>query len=156
MLPLDRSFNIAVLNISSRLFPTGFDVSDHAPSTYAELKELLDSGARMVVYSGGSEKTIYADPEVNYSFRAWHDWCHWRGRHPFDAEGEISVCNMQCDHIRTLYGVSEHAARWCRIIHAEIIGQQMFYDRYGQFPEDQMAFVKRFLADPTFLFREAA
>ena len=42
------------------------------------------------------------------------------------------------------------------MINAEIIGQQMFSERCGHFPDDQMVFVKRLLADPAFLLSEAA
>jgi hypothetical protein len=55
------------------LFPTGYDVSDDAPSTFRGLCKHLDSGGRMTVYRGGSEATIFADNEVNYAFRAFLD-----------------------------------------------------------------------------------
>jgi hypothetical protein len=41
-----------------------------APDTYEKLKAHLDAGERLVVYSGGSQHTIYADPAVNHAFRA--------------------------------------------------------------------------------------
>ncbi len=61
----DIHFNAAVLTICSRVLPGGYDVSDAAPETYEELIAHLDAGGRMVVYSGGSERTIYGDPEGN-------------------------------------------------------------------------------------------
>src|SRR5208282_1357378 len=102
----DIHFNAAVLTMCSRLLPGGYDVSLAAPETYEELIAHLDAGGRMVVYSGGSERTIYGDPEVNFAFRAWHDWCHWRGRHDFSQEGERVACAMQSEHLVTLYGES--------------------------------------------------
>lgn len=66
--PLDIHFNVAVLHIANHLFPCGFDVSDNAPDTYEKLCAILDAGKRMVVWSGGSEATIYCSPEVNYAF----------------------------------------------------------------------------------------
>ncbi|MBZ0227979.1 MAG: hypothetical protein K8F58_05935 [Bauldia sp.] len=77
--PLDPALNAAILHIATRLFPCGFDIADNAPGTYRQLKAHLDAGQRMVVYAGGCDHTIYADREINYAFRAWHDWCHYAG-----------------------------------------------------------------------------
>src|ERR1700740_2191463 len=98
MEPLDPAFNAAVVRIASRFFPTGFDVSEHGPHTFEDLKRLLNAGDRLVVYSGGSSSTIYADPNVNYAFRAWHDWSHWSGNHGLSFQGEIAVCERQQAH----------------------------------------------------------
>ncbi len=145
---LDIHFNAAVLTICSRVLPGGFDVSDKAPETYEELVAHLDAGRRMLVYSGGSQRTIYGDPEVNFAFRAWHDWCHWRGRYDFSYEGERAACTMQGDHLVALYGESSQTRRWLRILEAEIIGQRDYFDRHGIFPEDQRAFAENYLAAP--------
>ncbi len=144
---LDIHFNAAVLAICSRVLPGGFDVADAAPGTYDELIAHLDAGRRMLVYSGASERTIYRDPEVNYAFRAWHDWCQWRGRYDFSREGERATYAMQGNHLVTLFGESSQTRRWGRILHAEIIGQRDYYDRHGTFPEDRRAFVAAYLAD---------
>ena len=144
---LDIHFNAAVLTICNRLWPGGYDVSLAAPETYEELVAHLDAGGRMVVYSGGSEQTIYGDLEVNFAFRAWHDWCHWRGRFDFSHEGERAACAMQGDHLIARYGESAQTRRWRRILQAEIIGQRDYFDRHGKFPEDQRAFVAAYLAE---------
>ncbi len=144
---LDIHFNAAVLTICNRVLPGGFDVSDTAPATYDELVAHLDAARRMLVYNGASERTIYGDAEVNYAFRAWHDWCHWRGRYDFSYEGERAACAMQGDHLIARYGESPQTRRWRRILEAEIIGQRDYFDRRGTFPEDQRAFVAAYLAD---------
>ena len=147
MQPLDTDLNVAIMHIATKLFPTGFDVSADAPATFEELKAHLDAGKRMVVFSGGSGATIYADPEVNWCFRAWHDWCHWRGNHPLSLKGEHATCAMQAQHLLTLYGNGPSVRRWIRIIHAEIIGQADFYRDHGHFPVDQYEFVARYLGE---------
>src|SRR5258705_7260352 len=101
---LDPELNVAILNISRHLFPDGFDISAEAPDTYEKLKAHLDAGKRLVVFSGGSARTIYADPAVNHAFRAWHDWCHYTGRHDLTFQGEIGVCKLQRRHLLELYG----------------------------------------------------
>ena len=147
MLPLDTGLNVAIMHVATKLFPRGFDVSLNAPDTFEELKAHLDAGKRMVVFSGGSDATIYGDPEVNWCFRAWHDWCHWRGNHALSLVGEQAVCNMQVQHLVTLYGNGPSVRRWIRIIHAEIIGQATFYQEHGHFPVDQYEFVTRYLGE---------
>jgi hypothetical protein len=143
---LDIQFNAAILTVCRRILSAGYDVSDHAPQTYEELVAHLEAGNRMTVYSGGSDRTIYGDPEVNYAFRAWHDWCHWRGRHDFSLEGELATCTMQVRQLVARYGNSSQTQRWQRILHAEVIGQREYFDAHGYFPEDQRAFVDSYLA----------
>jgi hypothetical protein len=147
MTPLDIHFNVAVKHIASRLFPCGFVVSPDAPDTFDKLKAQFSAG-EMIVWSGGSDRTIYADCEVNYCFRAWHDWCHVRGNHPFTPEGERAVYGMQCAHLIEVYGPSLQTRQWCRILAADILGQQEFFYRFGRYPEDQRAFVEAYLDDP--------
>src|SRR5215831_8328009 len=127
MEPLDPSFNVTIEHIAHRLFPAGFDVSEQAPHTFDELKTLLDAGKRLIVYSGGSSSTIYAEPRVNYAFRAWHDWSHWTGSHDLSFDGEVGVCRRQQAHLLELYGDTEQTRRWCQLVHAEIIGQATYH-----------------------------
>jgi len=102
-----------VFRAGSRIFKKRLQVGwGTPPETYEELIALLDAGGRMLVYSGASERTIYGDPEVNYAFRAWHDWCHWRGRYDFSYEGERAACAMQGDHLIARYGDSSQTRRW--------------------------------------------
>ena len=147
MEPLDIHLNAAVIHIASRLYPSGFEISDDAPDTFEKLKAQFATG-QMIVWSGGSDQTIYADRKVNYCFRAWHDWCHVRGDHPFTDEGERAVCRMQCDHVTELYGVSPQTDRWYAILRADVIGQQEYFYRYESYPDDQRAFVISYLIDP--------
>ena len=146
---LDRGFNAAVLHIANRLFPCGFDVRDKAPETFDALKAQVADGGRMVVWSGGSDQTIFGDPEVNYAFRAWHDWCHLAGNHDFTLEGERAASRMQMVHLIELYGIDARVARWCHIINAEVVGQAEHLRDTGEFPKDQMAFVRSYLGEHT-------
>jgi hypothetical protein len=146
--PLDTGLNVAILQMANQLFPLGFDVADEAPATYEELTTRLDAGNRMVVFSGGSDHTIYGDPEINACFRAWHDWCHWRGRHDLTFGSEQAVAEMQAAQLLTLYGNTRSSRRWADIIRAEVIGQAEFYRRHKLFPDDQYGFIEAYLKDP--------
>lgn len=146
--PFDSRLNIAILHITSRLLPNGFDVSDVAPDTYEKLKAHLCAGKRMAVWSGGSEATVYGHRSVNFAFRAWHDFCHWEGGHDFTLEGEIATCEMQCQHLFEFYGDCERIQVWCSLLRAEIVGQALFFHRHKRFPDDQRSFVAAYLVDP--------
>jgi hypothetical protein len=144
---LDIGFNAAVINLAKRTAGE-FRVSADAPQTYEQLIRQIETQGIIAVWNGASEHTIFGDPEVNYAFRAWHDWCHWRGRHFFTPEGERAATLMQCDQLVTLYGDTPRTRYWHRIIEAEIIGQTSYREMYGEFPVDQYAFVVDYLANP--------
>lgn len=150
---LDPTLNVAVMTIAQRLFPGGYDVGDDAPDTFEKVKALFQSGSRYVIYSGGCDSTIFGDPNVNYDFRAWHDWCHWQGGHDFSLRGEYETFKMQCGHLVAIYGDNETTRAWRRILFADIIGQKVYERRFGQFPDNQMQFVRDYLnKGPMFAF----
>ncbi len=150
---LDHHLNVAVLLVTRRLFPASFDVSESAPDTYEKLVALFESSKRYVVYSGGSEQTIFGDPDVNYHFRAWHDWCHWRGGYDFSMQGEYNTLKLQCQHLTQIYGNNAQTRRWRRILFAEVIGQKIFQQLNGHFPENQRRFVDDYLERGVFVFK---
>lgn len=146
---LDRGLNCAVQHIASRLFPTGFDVGDVAPDTFDSLRDHVQRTGRMLVWSGASDRTIFGDPEINYAFRAWHDWCHLYGNggqgFPFTREGEAGAVALQQDHLRALYGDTAQTRKWCAILDCEVNGQAQYQAETGQFPADQVAFTIDYL-----------
>lgn len=146
---LDIELNNAINHIVWRLFPDGFDVSAHAPSTLEALCNHLCSGARMCVWNGASDYTIFGDARTNYAFRAWHDWHHYVGGFEFNREGETRTCRTQCQQLVDMFGDSERVRQWCKIVEAEIIGQLEYNERNnGHFPIDQKAFVEDYLRCP--------
>ncbi|WP_424363080.1 hypothetical protein [Methylocystis parvus] len=140
----DTEFDAAVVRLS-RLTAGNFLVADDAPQTYEELIRQVEGQGVFIVWSGSSEQTIYSDPQINFAFRAWHDWCHWRGRHDFSPAGEIAVARMQRKQLIALYGDTPHTRLWCRIIDAEVVGQMLYRQLHGDFPADQRAFVATYL-----------
>lgn len=154
--PLDPHLNAAIIFITHKIFPIGFHVSEDAPASFDELCAMLDSGKSMTVYSGGSAQTIYGGPHVNYAFRAWHDWCHWQGRHDFNADGELATCDMQISHLCETFGLNGHTRRWADILKAEIIGQAMYLEWHGRFPDNQRLFVELYLVNSQLAFSDPA
>ena len=146
---LDPMLNVAVLHMAALKFPRGYDVRPNAPDTLERLCAWLDSGKRMAVYDGGSDYTIFGDPQVNYAFRAWHDWQHWKYRLPFTPAGAAKACLLQINDLWVEYGPSRRMERWARIIDAEVNGQLQYAAAHAnQFPNDQSAFVRAYLANP--------
>lgn len=137
----DPHFNAAVVSIAARLMPTGYDVSADAPQTYLDMLRHYLYARRICVWSGASQTTIFGDEEVNWAFRAWHDWCHITLRQPFTLDGEERCAKEQCAHLLRWYGDSPQTRQWMEYVKAEVIGQRMHYDRHGKFPDNQMAFV---------------
>lgn len=146
--PVDASFNKVVNEMAAHYVPEGYEMSEDAPSTYPELKALLDRGERLIVYSGGSDMTIFAEPEVNYAFRAWHDWCHWKGQHLFTLFGEIGVYRMQQEQLIAKYGDTPQVRGWCKLLYAEVLGQFLYYYHHKDYIDNQKEFVKHFGRDP--------
>lgn len=101
---------------------------------------------RILVWNGASEKTIFADAETNFAFRAWHDSKHITRNLPFTIEGETAVMKLQQADIRAIYDGAE-ADYFCQLVHAEIMGQLYYANRHGGFPLDQMGFVKAYLSN---------
>jgi hypothetical protein len=150
-LPIDTAFNAAVLRMTRILLPTGFDVvDDGAPSTLDELRDTYIRTGRIVVWSGGSDKNIFADPAVNHAMRAWHDHRHLTYQLPFEPEGEREVAFLQMTDLRVYLKPSmAQYNEWCALIHAEVNGQIEYMANHGgEFPDDQYAFVSAYLNDP--------
>ena len=135
--PFDRAFNAAVLVLANRACPRGWDVADEAPASLeAGLAAFTRDGGRPTVWSGGSEATIFGDPEINYAFRAWHDATHYRLGAAFDYAGEQATCRAQCEDVRALYGHGIMAQGFKRLLVTEIMGQLAYHMRTGEFPAD--------------------
>lgn len=145
MTALYRKLDTAIIHLADLVLPDGFDIGDDAPRSYGELMRLMDGGGRMKVWGGGGSRTIYGSPQVNWSFRAWHDWWHWRIREPFTLAGETATCEAQIAHYRQALGADARAEQ---LLRAEIIGQTEYHRWHKRFPEDQRGFVEAYLKRP--------
>lgn len=144
MKPFSLEFNAACFAMANRVCPTGYDISDAAPSSIHDLLDYVDRHRRIVVSSEHSEQTIFADKECNYAFRAWHDWSHYILRAEFNLAGEARVALRQIEDLAKVYGAS-FAERYKPLILAEVIGQALYKEIGGEFPVDQRIFDIRFL-----------
>lgn len=142
--PLNREFNIAVHHIANRLNPRGWIVSEGGLASLAALTAHMTRWGILLIDSDHSDHTIFADPETNYAFRAWHDWHHWKLQAPFDMAGEIAVANSQAGDLIALYGAAR-SRPWRDLLRAEVVGQAEYEARHGVFPTDQIGFVQCYL-----------
>lgn len=145
--PFDQALNDAIVHITDRIVGP-FTTSDDAPGSYRKLKEYLDAGNQMKVATAGSEAKIFGDPYINCTFRAWHDWCHWKGECNFSLAGEMEVCCIQLQHLQRFYGINERTCYWRSLLIAEIIGQARYYWRHKAYVEDQRSFALAYIANP--------
>lgn len=95
---LDIGFNVAVAHLADKTARSFGSLT--LPHTYEELIHQIEAHGIFVVWSGASEHTIFGDPEINYAFRAWHDWCHWRRKSDFSPSGEIAVAHHAASRLR--------------------------------------------------------
>ncbi len=148
MKPLDHDLDQAILTISRRFLPGGFDISPNAPASYRALRKHLDAGKRMTVFSGGCTNIIYGAPHVNRAFRAWHDLCRWQAGFDFSVQGEIDTWRLQYQQLQQVFGHTLRTRMWGQILHAEIVRQRPYYERHREYLVDQRAFVECFLENP--------
>lgn len=145
MTPFNKAFNVAVKHMADRVLPRGYDVGADAPSTLEGLKAHYNKIGRILVDSGNSDCTIFADAEVNYAFRAWHDSIHLMYGFPFTLEGEQDVCRIQQAQIKVVYGRTPDAFRFCQLIECEVVGQAVHFEMTGSYLDDQRAFARGYL-----------
>jgi len=122
----DADFNSLIMRLAPR-----HSVADIAPDTFESLTRHIGVP---VVWSGASERTIYADPRVNHAFRAWHDALHLRLGAGFDLEGESRVALEQARI------VCQYSHTWARLVMAEVQDQAEYSIKNGLFVSDQVKF----------------
>ena len=161
----DRAFNEAVRVMAKKVWRLGYDISDDAGyaaapgsiGSHYDSVEAYFAGIserhRVTVYMGGSDNTIFGEPDFNYDFRAWHEWTHWTLRAPFDLDGELAVAHRQCQDLAKVFGHGIQFDCWQRYIMAEVYGQALHHYKTGAFPTNQREFDRAYI-DHHFYLRE--
>lgn len=110
----------------------------NAPSNYRALRLWSRCrGGRLPVFDGGCENTIYPDARTNHAFRAWHDSIHLANDYDFSRKDEIRIGLIHMQQARRA-GLSQ---RDQDMLIADTIGQIEYYEKYGKYVENQVAFV---------------
>ena len=126
-----NGLNDAIKTIARKMKLPKIHVSDFAPQTFGDVLKSYSETKSIVVWSGGSDFTIYKDPQVNYLFRAMHDLTHVSLKSDFSLVGETRVA---------IYQMSQVGTELAKIIQIEVIGQAQHYFSTGAFPLDQVRF----------------
>lgn len=126
-----NGLNASIMEMAKRMKLPRIHVSDFAPQTIEEVIRSYRETNSLVVWSGGSESTIYVDPQINYLFRAMHDLTHIQIGSDFTMAGETRTALAQMATVGT---------ELAKIIHIEVVDQAAYYFRTGKFLEDQVQF----------------
>lgn len=108
-------------------------VKPDAPST---VQDLFNSTS-LIIWSGGSDSTIYGDASVNYAFRAVHDMTHLETRLNFTPEHEIEMGRIQAAKL-----ASRCESLMADLFYCEIALQAAHYLQHGDFVADQKSFTE--------------
>lgn len=143
--PLVEGMNAMVMTMANATCPFGWIVEDSyplAPLNLMGLNRSVKLTGRITVWGGGSDDTIYACPEHNHAFRAWHDSVHWRLQLPMTLAGECGVAYAQIAQMLTTYGHDEETEKWASYLLSEVVGQALHRVITGEFPSRQRIFVE--------------
>ena len=101
-----------------------------------------DLVARIPVWNGASDDSIYGSAEVNYAYRAWHDSTHLRLGLGFDLDSERQVA---LQHVRDAWdaGLSVESIE---LLWIDSQGQNEYYRQNSEFVGNQREFARVALA----------
>lgn len=147
--PTCRAFNQLVLAIARDLMPEGWDVIPNAPDTLEEARDYYLKHGRVAVDVESKHGCTVGDPEAHYAFRAWHDLIHILNPEEaaFTLEGERWAADRHRDEIVKRLGYTPEAAWFGALVEIEIVSQNAFMLRRGEWPADPRGFANRWLAD---------
>jgi hypothetical protein len=114
-----------------------YRVSDNAPSTFQDVLKQFTAGRELVIWSGGSDNTVWGSADNNYKFRAIHDLIHVKHGLDFTLSGELTVARIQAELFQS--------DQLGRLVIAEVQGQAEHYFETGEFPVNQIEFIKQYL-----------
>ncbi len=115
----------------------------NAPGTYDFLAQRVAATRELAVERDFSATAIYGR-YGNTVFRAFHDMDHLLHGLDFTLQDEIEVALLGWNSIAKL--VPKHDAQFLRRVYmADTIGQSVYFQKHGRFPDNQTAFVVDYL-----------
>lgn len=135
---LSQTFN-KVVRYFGGMVPCTFTSRQYA--TFEDMRADYQRTGRIAINVDNSDNTIFGSPEVNWLFRAWHDYCHVMVNGGFDRPGELAAMRLMCDHISAHSGLTDAEKALCmELVRIEVKGQVDYYLATGMFPENQFDF----------------
>ena len=134
-------------SLTIRVVPDEIDVQ---PDWQASDLITQVTGEHVLKISGAhSEKSIYG-LTGNVLFRTAHDLAHIKHKRGFTTQDELILAEMHWNELRDCI-----QGKWrpmCQAIYlADTVSQSLYFERYGEFPEDQRAFVHDILRNQGWL-----
>lgn len=119
----------------------GVQTYAEAPSTLAEMRDCIrDNGGVLFVAQEGCADSIYGHTG-NVWFRAMHDLGHLTFNKQTTTRDEIDLAFILWQYISD-HIPSEYWEDCARVYIADTIGQSLYCETHGAFPDDQVAFVQ--------------
>lgn len=150
--PVCQAFNNLILNIACDLMPEGWDVIENAPDTLDDAIAYYEKHGRVAVDVESKHGCTIGDPKVHYAFRAWHDLIHilYPEEATFDLKGERWAADRHREEIFKRLGYTQEAIWFGALVEIEIVAQNAYMLRTGNWPRDPRAFAERWLEDRSF------
>lgn len=140
---LNAEFNAYVAN---KALSIPYTLTCDQYQSFDQMVAEFELTGRIRINTGFSEGTIFGIPEVNWMFRAWHDYCHLLTGGNFTLWGESLACLEQLAQIHSDASLTdEQRETFSQLVTIEVIGQANYYFETGTFPVDQMEFTARAL-----------
>lgn len=149
-MPLYKPMDKIVEQVCTTLLPHGFDTTYNPDlCTLKYIRLHYANTGRVIVWLGGSDKTIFGKERINHMFRAWHDYVHITCNLNFTTKDELAVMRHQIDACWKLLGeYSEFELILIqKLIEAEIQGQRAYYNRHKRYVKDQRRFTLNYLRE---------
>jgi hypothetical protein len=124
------------------LRPLDVTISDDAPETYEALVADAAEG-KLRISPANSGATIYGHAG-NMAFRTMHDLGHLMYRLEFTLADEVLLATNQWLDLK-VYIPAEFVGVCHDLYFADTVKQSLYCDRTGEFPRDQIAFVRHCL-----------
>ncbi|WP_396146078.1 hypothetical protein [Flavobacterium sp.] len=115
---------------------------DDISETHKKHVERFKETAKIHIWTGASETTIFSDPKINWYFRAWHDYIHINYNLGYSFEEESMVASKQCAMLDKDWLLEKE------LVQIEILAQGQYFQVHSDFPVNQRKFCISYLRDP--------
>lgn len=119
---------------------------EEAPQSLAELQACVEAGELPIALEHG-DKTIYQGDWANGIFRVFHDLGHLIYNKEMTYRDEVDLAYMGWADIVRHFPVGMKLDDLYKIYAADTIGQSVFCNDTGRFPQDQLKFVELVLQE---------
>lgn len=116
-----------------------------APEDYETLCDDFAVGL-LVISSDHNDTSVYG-AAGNIAFRTMHDLGHLVHGLTFSLADEVSLAMVQWPMIRKYIHKTEFVEVCRDIFMADTVMMSLYHERFGNFPEDQSAFIQQALAE---------